>query len=214
MVRFTGLVACLVVVACAGRRTASRTPLEDHVIADGLRVIRDARELCVTRPCRDSRTVHLNSKDGPLEITEPQLPFIARDIVIVTPSDELALTGDIEGDRLVHLRMARVDEVPRLELSLVEFDHGQPGADLIWRSWFDRSICYTAALEQVAYSSVAKTGEPTDDNRSFELIPTRPVLDRSVLSPSSNGWERWSVPVPMLLLGNFRFMRNNDEPCD
>ncbi|MCI0573474.1 MAG: hypothetical protein L0Y66_22245 [Myxococcaceae bacterium] len=167
-------------------RALTGTGLTQHV---ALQQTRDGESACEEGLCRPARLVRFAlGKGSSVERQQPELPYVHADAIYVLPGDDFTVTGDIEGDRLVHLRLVRPGEKPAHSLA-VRFGQSGDGAEpvmlLLLDSKLPQSLTYQATIVPLGRDA----HEPTS---------TCPLRARA------GGSEAWPFPIELLVMRELR----------
>ena len=157
-------------------------------------------QLCATQPCRPAGRVNLWVEGREISREAPPSPYVYRDAVYVFAGDDFSVTGDIEGDRLVHVRRVEAGEKPALELH-VKFEQrraedGTAPMMLTLQSGLPRSLKYRAFMVPVS-----------GDGSLNDFVPTSSCPVRAGLMT----FESWPHPIDTLVLGELHFVDDAGE---
>ena len=111
---------------------------------------RTLEEACARWKCRPATEVRLQTKEGePITRTFPAGPYTDGTLVQILPGESFAFTGDLQGDRLTHLRLVEGPAAERDAL-VVSFQQrevgGAPSMILKVESRFPRTLKYRAGM--------------------------------------------------------------------
>ncbi|MBF5045345.1 hypothetical protein FGE12_23270 [Aggregicoccus sp. 17bor-14] len=150
-------------------------------------------EACAVTACRPPHTVTV-VLDETREMRQelPPFPYVYKDVIYVVPGDDFRVTGDIEGDRWVHLRYVPEGEAAPPHALRIRF--GQEGAEggarmmvLSIESTLPRALKYTALML------------PAEAN-AFAPTSSCPVL------AGRAAFESWSQPLRTLVMDELRLV--------
>jgi hypothetical protein len=114
------LLLALLVALCACQTPATAMNAQGLDLPTALnRAPTEDAEVCQAELCRPVRLVRFSVGMGrTVDRRQPALPYVHDDAVYVVPGDDFQVTGDIEGERLVHLRLVRPGEKPAHAVSI------------------------------------------------------------------------------------------------
>lgn len=102
---------------------------------------------CRTTKCRPARAVELAiDGDRTVKFNVPAAPYMQDDMIAVVHGDDIAVTGDRQGDKLVHLRLAKPGEQAIKIKFRQERMGGKRAMMLQIRNPFDKPLRYEAGM--------------------------------------------------------------------
>lgn len=145
----------------------------------------DDGRVCTRQECRPERNVrYALGKGRTVERRQPALPYVHNGDVYVVPGDAFTLTGDIEGERLVNLRLVKPGEKPAHRIS-VRFGQAGDGENplmvLLVDSTLPRALGYQA--------TVVPLGK--DEHEPTSTCPVR---------AGRGAQEAWTFPIDVLVM--------------
>ncbi|MBW2276853.1 MAG: hypothetical protein JRF63_05130 [Deltaproteobacteria bacterium] len=195
MRRATMIVVVVCAIGCGSSAPPAREPSEDLTEMPPAPVSIEVRELCRKVRCRPNTPVRLAAPSG--EVVEGMMmmsPYVIDDVVSVVPGETLYIEGEVEGDKLVRLRIVpRVVEQARTVT--VRFDQrpGGPGHMMLLtiKQETGRVMRYKAGISPLGSEDVYATS-------TCPVQTGIPVM------------EMWPEPIVHLLLAEFRFLDDDD----
>jgi hypothetical protein len=159
---------------------------------------RNLDEACARWKCRPDTQVKLETPDGSYETTVGRTVYSDGAVVRILAGEKLVLTGDVQGDQLVNLRLA--DAPAEHDVLLLSFEQkkirDKPSMVLQVDNRFARNVKYRAGMEL-----------PT--RKGFKSTSSCPVM------AGKFGLELWPNPIVSLMMKDFRFVEPGAKvPCD
>ena len=152
-----------------------------------------AEQACAVTLCREPRTVTLVlDEEREMRQELPPFPYVYRDVVYVVPGDDFRLTGEVQGDRLVKLRVVKEGESPPLALRIRFSQEVESGTSMLMvlalDSTLPRALRYTVSML------------PAESAGGFQPTSSCPVL------PGRSVYESWPQPLRTLVLEDLRLV--------
>jgi hypothetical protein len=158
---------------------------------------RNLDEACARWKCRPPTIVRLDMPQGWYEITVGRSAYVDGKVVRIVAGETLAVTGDIQGDQLVNLRL--VDPPGDSNVLLLHFEQkklkNEPSMILQVHNRFPRPVKYRATMQ----------------------MPERNGFHETRSCPVRNGkaaFELWPHAIISLLLNDVRFVDNAAMACE
>src|SRR5262249_39223338 len=107
-------------------------------------------EACARWRCRPDTRVKLDTPEGPREVVVARAVYTDGALLRIVPGEKLTVTGDVQGDRLVNLRL--VETPSARDVLLVSFEQkalgtGKPAMILNVENRFARNVKYRAGMQ-------------------------------------------------------------------
>ena len=145
-----------------------------------------AEQACAVTTCRPPRTVTLVlDEEREMRQELPPFPYVYRDVVYLVPGDDFRLTGEVQGDRLVNLRVVSEGESPVHVLRVRFSQELESGAAhqmvLALDSTLPRALRYRASVLAA-------------ESKGFQPTASCPV------PPGKSAYESWPQPLRTMVL--------------
>ena len=152
-----------------------------------------AEQACALTVCRPPRTVTLVlDEEREMRQELPPFPYVYRDVIYVVPGDDFRVTGEVQGDRLVNLRVVKEGESPPHALRIRFSQEVESGSThhmvLALDSTLPRALRYSVSML------------PAESAGSFQPTSSCPVL------PGRSVYESWPQPLRTLVLEDLRLV--------
>jgi hypothetical protein len=151
-------------------------------------------EACARWKCRDTTHVHLDTPDGPFDTEIGRSPYCDGVVARILPGEHLTLTGDVQGDQLMNLRVVDAEETAPDVLAM-SFKQksigGQPSMMFSIHSTFKRVLKYHAGMQLPGKNGFRATSTCT-------------------IGPNMSAFETWPGGIVSLLLREFHFVAPGD----
>jgi hypothetical protein len=152
-----------------------------------------AEQACAVTLCREPRTVTLVlDEEREMRQELPPFPYVYRDVVYVVPGDDFRLTGEVQGDRLVKLRVVKEGESPPQALRIRFSQEVESGTSMLMvlavDSTLSRALRYTVSML------------PAESAGGFQPTSSCPV------PPGRSVYESWPQPLRTLVLEDLRLV--------
>lgn len=146
-------------------------------------------EACARWKCRPAGRVELSTPKGRLVVTEGRTVYSDGEVARILAGETFAITGDVQGDRLVNLRLA--DDKADKDVLLLKFEQRplkkEPAMVLTVTNRFGRNLKYRASME-------------TPERKGFYKTSSCPVR------PGASSFEMWPHPIISLMLREIHFI--------
>ena len=151
-----------------------------------------AEQACALTACRAPRTVTLVlDEEREMRQELPPFPYVYQDVVYVVPGDDFRVTGEVQGDRLVNLRVVKEGESPPHALRVRFSQEVESGTSLrmvlALDSTLPRALRYRASVLAA-------------ESKGFQPTASCPV------PPGKSAYESWPQPLRTLVLENLRLV--------
>jgi hypothetical protein len=150
---------------------------------------RSLDEACARWKCRPEGRVRLQTPKGTLVVTEGRTVYSDGKLVRILAGEQLAITGGVQGDALVNLRV--VDSPGDRDVILLKFEQSQlkagPAMTLKVENHFARTLKYRASME-------------VPERKGFGKTSSCPVVGGRA------SYEMWPHPIISLLLKELHFI--------
>jgi len=157
---------------------------------------RNLDEACARWKCRPETRVKLETPEGNYETTVGRTVYSDGTVVRILAGEKMVVTGDIQGEQLVNLRVA--DAAADRDVLLLSFEQKKlkSGPSMILRvdNRFPRNVKYRAGMEL-----------PT--RKGFKGTSSCAVM------AGKFGLEMWPHPIVSIMMKDFRFI-DDKVPCD
>ena len=162
-----------------------------------------AEQACAVTTCRPPRTVTLVlDEEREMRQELPPFPYVYRDVVYLVPGDDFRLTGEVQGDRLVNLRVVPEGESPPHVLRVRFSQEVESGTSLrmvlALDSTLPRALRYRASMLAA-------------ESQGFQPTGSCPVL------PGKSSYESWAQPLRTMVLEDLRLVDvapGSTPPCE
>jgi hypothetical protein len=155
-------------------------------------------EACARWKCRPDTKVRLEVPEGNAEIPVGRSPYSDGTLVRILAGERLVITGDVQGDQLVNLRVVDVPAARDvLLLTLEQKKIGEkPSMVLKVENRFARNVKYRAGMEVLRRKGFASTSS-------------------CAVMAGKMGFEMWPHPIVSVLMKDFRFSAPGaNVPCN
>ena len=151
-----------------------------------------AEQACALTVCRPPRTVTLVlDEEREMRQQLPPFPYVYQDVIYVMPGDDFRVTGEVQGDRLVNLRVVKEGESPPHALRVRFSQEVESGTThhmvLALDSTLPRALRYAASMLPA-------------EGPGFQPTRSCPVL------AGKSAYESWQQPLRTLVLENLRLV--------
>jgi hypothetical protein len=159
---------------------------------------RNLDEACARWKCRPATPVKLETPDGPFETTVGRTVYSDGKVVRILPGEKLIVTGDVQGDQLVNLKV--LEAGAERDVLLLSFEQKKLGAQtsMVLRvdNRFARDLKYRAGMELPRRSGFKGTSS-------------------CAVMAGKFGLELWPNPIVSVMMKDFRFLEAGAKvPCD
>jgi hypothetical protein len=188
----------LLLLLAAACRTAAPAPPAPAAKADAAAPAAQqpeqptAEQACAVTACRPARTVTLVlDEEREMRQELPPFPYVYRDVVYLVPGDDFRLTGEVQGDRLVNLRVVPEGESPPHVLRVRFSQEVESGTSLrmvlALDSTLPRALRYRASVLAA-------------ESKGFQPTPSCPV------PPGKSSYESWPQPLRTMVLEDLQLV--------
>jgi hypothetical protein len=155
-------------------------------------------EACARWKCRPATPVKLETPEGPFETTVGRTVYSDGQVVRILPGEKLVVTGDVQGDKLVNLRV--LDAPAERDVLLLSFEQKKlrdtPSMVLRVDNRFARNLKYRAGME-------------LPRRKGFKVTSSCAVM------AGKFGLELWDHPIVSIMMRDLRFLEPGTKvPCD
>jgi hypothetical protein len=160
---------------------------------------RNLDEACARWKCRPDTPVSLEMPDGnKYQTTVGRTVYSDGKVVRILAGEKLAITGDVQGDQLVNLRLS--DPPGERDVLLLSFEQNKlkdhPSMILQVENHFTRPLKYRASME-------------VPERKGFSSTSSCPVV------AGKSGYELWPRPIISVMMKDFRFLEAGAKvPCN
>jgi len=150
---------------------------------------RNLEEACARWKCRAPSRVELATPKGRLVVTEGRTVYSDGEVARILAGESFAITGDVQGDRLVNLRVA--GDNAEKDVLLLKFEQrplgNEPAMILTVTNRFPRNVKYRASMQ-------------TPERKGFYKTSSCPVM------AGRQTFEMWPHPIISLMLREVHFI--------